>query len=145
MNWGKGITLVFLLFGLGMGFLVYKTTQKKSEMVTENYYQKELVYEQVIQGKRNVDSLTVKPSISKENSSVIIHFPESFSANEIKGEVYFYRADDVKKDRTIALALDTANTQQIPISILSTGNYMVQLTWNYLDKYYYLEENIFIP
>jgi hypothetical protein len=145
MNWGKGIALVYIAFGLGMAFMVYKTTQKKSEMVTENYYQKELVYEDVIQGKRNVDSLNIKPSISLENDFVKIEFPKAFASTSVVGEIYFYRADNVKKDRTFTINLDTANIQKIESNQFVKGNYTTQVSWKYDNKNYFYEEIINIP
>jgi hypothetical protein len=125
--------------------MVYKTTQKKSEMVTENYYQKELVYEDVIQGKRNVDSLTIKPSVTLVNNNVKIEFPKVFMSKAVIGEIYFYRADNVKKDRTFPINLDTTNIQQVETNQFFKGAYTTQISWKYDNKNYFYENKLNIP
>jgi hypothetical protein len=52
MSWGKGIILVFVVFVLGIGVLVYRSMTKNIDLVTTNYYEKELKYQEQID-KRN--------------------------------------------------------------------------------------------
>ena len=48
MNWGHKIIAVYVVFIAGMIFLVFKSSRQNIELVTEDYYAKELVYQQKI-------------------------------------------------------------------------------------------------
>jgi len=145
MNWGKGIALFMVLFVMTLAFMVYKTTQKTSEMVTENYYEKELKHEEIIQAKRNVSALNNFPEIELDNTSVTITLPDEFDLNKVEGEVYFYKPDNTEKDRIVAMNLDENHTQHINLEELSVGVYQVQLSWKQDSLNYYFEKDIYIP
>ena len=62
-TWGHGVVialLVFMAFILSMLFL-FPNGQKNSEMVTDNYYEEELKYQDVIDAKKRADNLEEKP------------------------------------------------------------------------------------
>lgn len=145
MNWPKGIILVFILFASGIGFLVYKTTEKQSEMVAENYYEKELKYQDVIDGKDNAARLSARPTAALEEGRLVVQFPADFIPGNVSGKVYFYRASDVKKDVTVPLVLDSLNRQFISADRFSTGTYQAQFSWTANDTTYFSEQNLYIP
>lgn len=145
MNWGKGIALFLILFICTLAFMVYKTTVKTSELVTENYYEEELKHEQVIQAEKNATTLNEKPKIQVNNSTVEIQLPKELDLNKIQGDIYFYKPDDTKKDRKIKISLDQNYSQQIEINKLFSGLYQVKLNWKQDSLSYYFEQNIFIP
>jgi len=144
MNWGKGITIVIIVFIGWISFLVYKTTEVTSEMVTDNYYEKELVYENVIQAKKNVQQLSTQPDIQLAQDSLLIIFPIEIN-NSAKGDIIFYRPNDPKKDKKYSINIkESSNTQYISTNDLVKGTYQIQLTWNQNNIPYYYEKNIFI-
>ena len=54
ISWGHGVIIAlftFIVFILSMLFL-FPNGQKNSEMVTENYYEEELQYQDVIDSKK---------------------------------------------------------------------------------------------
>ncbi len=60
MSWGKGIILVFVIFILGIGIMVYKSMTKNIDLVTSNYYEKELKYQEQIDKINNSNRLEEK-------------------------------------------------------------------------------------
>lgn len=144
MNWGKGIALTIFVFILGMAFLVYKTTEVESEMVTDNYYEKELHHEEVIQAKKNMLLLSRKPEISIQDGTLQVIFPKEFDVTTAIGEIVLYRPSDPKKDKKYTIAIDENNVQKIPTNELSVGIYQVQLSWQQNQIDYYFEKDIYI-
>ena len=62
-TWGHGMVLAlagFIAFILGMIFF-YTRGYQTSEMVSENYYEDELIYQDVIDAKTAAASLAEKP------------------------------------------------------------------------------------
>jgi len=143
MNWGKGITIVIILFIGWIAFLIYKTGEVTSEMVTDNYYEKELVYEKVIQAKRNVQQLSALPTISQQQNNVLITFPKEVTT-AATGNIIFYRPNNPQQDKKYTITINDNNAQNIATTDLTKGVYQIQLTWQQNNTPYYYEQNIFI-
>jgi len=76
MSWGKGIILVFVVFVLGIGILVYRSMTKNIDLVTTNYYEKELKYQEQIDKINNTNSLKEKIKIEYNGSVILITYPQ---------------------------------------------------------------------
>lgn len=145
MNWGKGIFITFVIFAILLAFLVYKTTEVKSEMVTENYYEKEVEYNDIYKGKTNVSNLDIKPKVEVGNTNIVINYPAEAISQDMEGEVYFYSINNVSKDKRYTIKVDSSNQQIFSNDIFSTGNYNLQLKWISDGKNYFFDKNIYIP
>jgi predicted dehydrogenase len=101
MNWGYKIMLVYLVFISGMLFMAFKSSEQDIELVTEDYYAKELVYQQKIDEIKNQDRIIVgynrryyetisylKKLISSDKSARI-----SFRIPELSGIKNFSKID----------------------------------------------------
>ena len=60
MNWGYKILLVFAVFVAGILFLVYKSSNQKMDLVTTDYYEKELKYQQKIDAMDKVANCLIR-------------------------------------------------------------------------------------
>ena len=58
MNWGYKILLVYVVFVAGIMFLVFKSSSQKMDLVTTDYYAKELKYQQKIDAMNKVQKLS---------------------------------------------------------------------------------------
>jgi hypothetical protein len=54
MNWGHKITIVIIVFLVGMLGMVFIALRQNNEMIDDDYYKKELAYQQVIDAKNNL-------------------------------------------------------------------------------------------
>ncbi len=75
MNWGVGIAIVYILFVLGMLTLVFKSRSQKIDLVTENYYQQELAYQEEIDAKQRVEDSGCMPVIQKNRINIKSKYP----------------------------------------------------------------------
>ena len=57
MNWGKGLTLFIVGFMLAMLGMVYLAFKQTNEMIEDNYYDREVKYQQIIDAKLNLNPL----------------------------------------------------------------------------------------
>ena len=48
MNWGYKILMVYVIFIAGILLLVFKSSSQNQDLVTEDYYEQELKYQQKI-------------------------------------------------------------------------------------------------
>lgn len=143
MNWGKGIILVFIVFILGIGLMVYKSMTKNIDLVTGNYYEKELKYQEQIDKINNSNQLKEKLKIDFDGSRVQITYPD-IPGKLITGEISFYKPSDAKSDFRLPVETGREMKQVIEAAKLSRGMWKVQINWAMDGKEYFSEEKIMI-
>jgi len=143
LNWGHKIALVFTAFVGLMVFMVYQSFQVNIDLVAEDYYQKELEYQQTIDKLKNTNQLEQPIAFSQENQQLIIAFPNLFE-QKLEGEIRLFRPSDARFDLNTQLTLDQHQRQAIPTAELAKGYYKVKLDWKDGDKLYYHEESVYI-
>ncbi|MDN4012368.1 FixH family protein [Chryseobacterium gambrini] len=130
-NWGHGVIIAlasFMIFILSMMFL-FPNGQKNSEMVTDNYYEEELKYQDVIDAKKRADELKEKPVYSQNTSGIKITFPKDYNNSNTKVKFVLNRTDDQNLDVHKTVQLDTNQSFLIPAQVLKLGNYTLRLSW----------------
>lgn len=136
MNWGKSIALFYGLFVVALLAVVAFSFTRNVNLVTEDYYKQELVYEDQINRVKNTQSLEEKPTIQLKGSYVELVFPTELSP---KGNILFFRPSDSNLDKRIAISLGADNKQQIDFSREKKGLWKAKLNWKQSGKEYYQE------
>jgi hypothetical protein len=143
MNWGYKILVVYAVFVAGISFLVYKSSGQKMDLVTTDYYAKELKYQERIDASNRVNSLSAPVEYEIKNGSITILFPKDFSGKHLTGDVVLYcpsnEDKDVKQDFSIQ-----GTSLSMPFPVADKGRYELQLNWKADNVSYYLEENIML-
>jgi nitrogen fixation protein FixH len=143
MNWGKKIAIVYLSFVGFMGFLVWQCLQQDDiHLVSQDYYQKEIAYQDDIDQMNNTNKLSsqLRFEYFSENQIVKLNFPKESIGSA--GKVKFYRPADARKDFTVNLNIVATETQSIPVSNLDRGLWVVKVSWRKDGKGYYKEEKM---
>ena len=143
MNWGWSIVLAFSLFGLLIGWLVFRTFQETIELVSDDYYQQELVYQRQIDKMTNNQALLVPLTFSQQAQQLVVQFPAELTA-EVQGKIHLFRPSDVRRDQVMTITLNPQRQQIIATDELVKGHYKVKVDWTSGDAAYYTEETIFI-
>ena len=141
MNWGHKIIVVYILFVAGMLFLAFKSSKQNIELVTEDYYAKELVYQQKIDESKRTASLSAPVVIIVTDHEVTIHFPKDFATKKITGEVTLYCPADEKKDMNQQFMV-TDNAVSIAVPASNHGLHYVKINWSTGGVNYYYEKKI---
>jgi hypothetical protein len=142
MNWGNKLLLTFIVFGAGMGYLVYRSVSTNYELVEKDYYKQELRYQQVIDGTNRVNQLSSAVKIEQTDAGIILELPQEMKEQDISGNVLFYCAYDKKKDKKFSLQTDNNGVQAFPPTAISPGNYTVKITWSNEGKNYFSEKDL---
>ncbi|REC55986.1 nitrogen fixation protein FixH [Chryseobacterium piscium] len=130
-TWGHGIFLAlasFIIFILSMIFL-FPNGQKNSEMVTDKYYEEELLYQSVIDAKKRADLLEEKPAYSQSAEGIKLTFPKGIDNSNSVVSFVLNRSDDQNLDIKKTVKLDANQAFIIPSSVLKHGNYTLRLHW----------------
>ncbi len=142
-NWGTGIAVFYITFVIAMLTFVFWTTGNNRDLVTEDYYAEELVYQKTIDNKARANELVGEVSISSRIGRIDLKLPEGMNNRSIKGELFLYRQDDKRKDTKFQFEgsrLDFSfNSEKIV-----TGRWKAKLSWAAEGKDYYFEDNIWI-
>lgn len=137
MNWGKGLTLAMLLF---IGFIVTLTwikLSKVSDLEDENYYEREINYEQEIQAQRNANAFE-KISIGNDDKFLIFTIPTEIQMQN--ATVKFIRPSDKKLDKTFLF--ENSKTLLISKGELKAGKYKLEITYQIDGKDCLVKEEI---
>ena len=143
MNWGWSIVLAFSLFGAFIIALVVRSFQETIDLVSEDYYQQELGYQQQIDKMTNNQALLVPLTFTQQAQQLVVQFPADLAA-EVKGEIHLFCPSDARSDQIMTIALNPQRQQIIATDGLITGRYKVKVDWTSRDAAYYTEETIFI-
>ncbi|UUC44299.1 FixH family protein [Flavobacterium cerinum] len=138
VNWGTSIVIAFALFMTFILYFVFKVQSDKNydhEMVTEEYYKKEMSFQQQLDKEQNAAGLTEKVTVSTAPEGIIITFPESFNKANIKGKVSLYRPSNQKLDFEVPISLSASNLL-IPKTNLVDGRWDISIDWEYEGKAY---------
>ncbi len=144
INWGMGITISLGVFAVMILFFVIRiVTQSKYnyDLVTEDYYEKELLIQKEIDGVKNANALNVNVQGIKTSEGYLLRFPSNLNPQQIKGELSLYRPSNKALDFEIHLSL-TKNEFLIPYHRLSPGRWNIGMFWEYEGITYYFEEKI---
>ena len=142
INWGTGILITIIIF-MSITVLtgIYLMNQDV-QLVTDNYYEKDLKYQNQIDKLNRTAALEEKVEIKFDGLAVELVFPTSFDKSKLSGEIYFYRPSDRKKDFTIPLTLNSEAGQIIPVTRIDKGFWRIKLSWTSDGIEYYNERAI---
>lgn len=143
-NWGTGIFIFLILFFISIFWFVIFSFTVRQDLVEDDYYPKELEYEQQIQKQQNLNRLGEEINIRKEAEYIYLQFPKIQNEFEIKGQILVYRPSDSRLDETHYIELNSLNEQQLNTSKFLSGKYILKIGWTYQEKAFYQEIIIFI-
>lgn len=138
-NWGWGIALFYTSFVVFMLFMVWCTNLMKTELVTEDYYGKELKFQEQLDKMKRSNVLSQPVNWTVQNNSVKLNFPADVKGRDIKAKVLFYRPDNSKRDFNIACTADTNGVCVINSEKFHHGAYKMEVDWSAGKETYYTE------
>ncbi len=144
INWGTGIFIFLVIFFIAIFSFVYFAYIQEVDLVVEDYYPRELTYEQQIEKRQNLKQLGEEIRIIQNNNILTLNFPASQNIEKIEGEIFIYRPSDSKADLKYKIELDSLNSQTIKADKLLNGKYIVKVDWSYQNKKFYQELTIIL-
>lgn len=138
INWGTGIVIAIIAFIAFIMFMVITMITDKEyehDLVTEKYYQKELVFQQNLEAKRNAKNLPEKITVAKTQSGLKIKFPSNFNPKEIKGSVSLYRPSNKSLDFEMPIATSD-NYVLVPKKHLLGGRWNINVAFTHKNIEY---------
>jgi hypothetical protein len=140
-NWGWKVAILYGGFVVMMVGLVGMSIRQKIDLVSDDYYARELVHQEKIDKIKRANALEEPVRIAVTESLVEVTFPKNFAGSEITGTMTFYCPSDDSKDRSFAIEATAGVVQRIPKSSIQPGRYHLQVDWS-ADQLSYWNESI---
>ena len=139
MDWGKGILLTIIGFvAVIITMVVISVRMDGIELVTENYYEQEIKYQDQID-KENL-TLELGETVMRyddDTQSVVLDLPRGS-----KGQLQLFRPSDSSLDQIFTFEAKADQATVIPVQNLKSGYWKFQLSWSVGGKEYYEEKKI---
>jgi hypothetical protein len=143
MNWGTKIAIVFTLFATGIMYMVIKSSNEKVELVTADYYAKELTYQNKIEATNRAKALGDSMVITSSANQLTVVLPAFFENKTLAGELVLYCPWDQTKDKKQPIN-QTGRIISIPVQTHLSGQFVIQLSLKCNAQDYYFEKNAFL-
>ncbi len=142
-NWGTGIVIGMASFiAFILYFVITMSTNKNysHDLVTEEYYAKEMAYQTEIDAETKTNELKEKVISKKVPGGWNITFPGDFEPAKMSGTIHLYRPSNEKLD--FEIPINTKNSVLIPDANLVPGRWNIIISWRYEGMDYMFKQEI---
>jgi hypothetical protein len=142
MSWKYIVIIILTVFVAGILTMVYVASKQRIEMFDDNYYEKEMKYQEIIDAQQNLEKLNDSVLVTEENNILKVQFPLTAVKNISEGSIEFLRQSDETKDKKMKIAVDSTGVQLLPKSDFIKGFYKLRARWKSNSVEYYDERDI---
>jgi hypothetical protein len=139
---GHAIVVAMAAFILIMIQFMVRAYNNQESLVAEDYYAKELRYQEQIDKLQNAASLEQEVRFDALPGRLVLTFPPSVPPGAISGELFMMRPNDESADRRVPLKVDPQGRFSVDTGDLPKGAYLVHLEWKANDVEYLTEDRI---
>jgi nitrogen fixation protein FixH len=140
--WPLGIVLTFVLFFGAMTAVVVIAATHRESMVSENYYEQELTFQDQIDGAARAQKSGAVILSDAAGGRLVITVPAAQLAQKFSGTIEFYRPSEPKLDREFPLEPKNDGTQTLNVSRFAAGLWVVRARWVAGGQSFFLEQKI---
>lgn len=138
MNWGKGIIIGMGLFMSFIITLVVIMMNNDTDLVTEDYYQKELAYNKQYDAQQNYMKAGESIEVNILKDTFFLSFPNALQTGKV--EVELIRPNDKNQDANFTI--EAQEKVMIPTAILPKGAFDCVLHGTFDGKPYEFAQKI---
>lgn len=143
-SWGKGIFITYAVFLVAILSVVVYLYTMDVNLVTEDYYEKELRHQEQIDKENRTNSLPENLKITVDQGIINLKFPSLFKPYQISGLVRFYRPSDSQKDFSVNIELGDKLEQTISTAKMLKGYWRIKVDWSANQNEYFNEKLVMI-
>ncbi len=142
-HWGRGIAVFYSFFVCAVVIVLVKSTGFDNSLVTEEYYARDINYQQEYVRRNNSRQLgDAGPQVQCTSGTCRLSFPTA-PGEPVSGSVLLYRPSSKQYDRHLSLKLDENDGMDLPLAGLPPGRYQAILEWSAAGTPYYDELEIY--
>lgn len=140
-NWGIGMAVLYCSFAIFILALVVFSVSNPVDLVEDNYYEQELLYQDQVNRIRRTKALPVglRVHYTAVRHQITVSFPTQFSEST-EGTITLFRPSDSRLDHVIDLKLNDNAEQVIDSELMTPGMWRLIVRWTSDGQEYYDEE-----
>lgn len=145
--WPYAIIATFVLFAGYIGFMVQQAMRTSVDLVSDDYYQQELAYQQRIESVARTAALPAPVVVEYEAATqrLTLQLPPSMAGQAVEGTLHFFRPSDKQLDFKLPFEpTGTPHQQELNTSKLKPGRWQLRLDFKAGTQQYYLEKELSI-
>jgi len=142
--WPYAIITVFLLFGSYIGYMVSQTMRTNVDLVSPNYYQQELAYQQRMDSQARTAALPSAVTIEYQTAEqqLRLQLPATLRGQQLEGQIHFFRPSDLQLDFALPLQPDSDLSQRISTQKMDSGFWRVRVDFAADGQSYFVEQDL---
>jgi len=140
--WPGGIVLLLVGFACGIMTLVVIASSSHTELVSENYYEQEIQYQQRIDGLARAHETGASLSYDQAKTNLVLSFGPRAVVPDAPARVQFYRASAASQDQELPPLPQADGRLAVDISQLQPGPWKVRASWSVGGREYLLESSL---
>lgn len=146
MNFGHKILITIILFvSFIIGLVVFAVSLDDIQLVSENYYEKEILYQDEINKMQNVQTHYGKVIwFNDAEQNLTLSFQSNTLEGVPEGQIQLFRPSDSRKDLQMAIQTNAEFHQNINTAHLDKGLWKVKIDWSHSGKDFFEEQSIII-
>jgi len=144
LNWGTGIFVFYVLFMAVSFWFISFAMSKDVNLVTDDYYKKEIKYQEQIDRIKRTNELPEKLKVKVQKENITFYFPSIFPSDKIDGNILLYRPSNRYYDHSLSINLNENNEQSLPTEHLLKGLWKIKVDWKVDTLTYFNQENIMV-
>jgi hypothetical protein len=140
--WPYGIIAFFVVLVCALAAVVTIAVTHSESMVSENYYEQELKYQDHIDSAARGQESGATIRLDARDGKLLVAVPATQVAQGVSGAVEFYRPSTPALDRTVPFKPGADGSQTMDVTKLAGGLWEVRVQWRAGGEGYFLEEKI---
>ncbi|NEM98912.1 FixH family protein [Pontibacter burrus] len=141
--WPYAIVFCMVCFMAYIAMFVYKAMNQDVDLVSKDYYEQEIKYQDQIERVRRTQALgDVMLNYRAEEKSILLQLPATYQGMNVTGTVTLFRPSDDKLDKQIPLQLGRDQSQLLEVGDLESGLWKVRVKFSANNEDYYTEKTI---
>lgn len=141
--WPRAIAGVYGLFAAAMVAFVVFTTRHPTDLVTPDYYERELQHQDHLdRERRGMAATDYAFRFDERERRLALHFP---AGPAVTGSILLYRPSDAAMDRTVPIAADAAGEQFVDLAGCAPGLWKIEIQWEQGGVGYFREHTVVMP
>ncbi len=140
-RWPYAIVAVFLLFAGYIGFMVQQALRTTVDLVSPDYYQQEMAYQQRMETVARTAALPAPVQLTYDAAARVLWFrlPPALAGQAVRGKLHFFRPSNQKLDFSLPLQ---AGSQQFSTARMQPGYWRARLDFTAGGQPYFIEKEL---
>nr|WP_238395816.1 FixH family protein [Pontibacter pudoricolor] len=122
---------------------VYKAMNQDVDLVSKDYYEQEIKYQDQIEKVRRTQALgDVMLNYSADDKTILLQMPATYKDKNLTGTITLFRPSNDKLDEQLPLQLGRDQSQLLDAKDLDSGIWKVRVNFSDGEDTYYTEKVI---